>query len=220
MATIKSELDYIQEARSQLAEALITKFGVRRYDNAKDNPTLKGLWTVKEDGSADKLKRLYKANLQNKYAAKKLNKLLKVQGDFKIVKGRIKGQPAKLNISQIRYYQKVFKSFLESPVSYPLGINQARMKSRKALKETLNDIIDDRVITDEDVDDFYDFVESDEYSYFAEKIGPSELYVLINEAQSKNWTEEYFINTICNYANLNSDEARKKAKRLYEKYVA
>ena len=59
MATIKSELDYIQEARSQLAEALITKFGVRRYDNAKDNPTLKGLWTVKEDGSADKLKRLH-----------------------------------------------------------------------------------------------------------------------------------------------------------------
>ena len=59
MATIKSELDYIQEARSQLAEALITKFGVRRYDNAKDNPTLKGLWTVKEDGSVDKLKRLH-----------------------------------------------------------------------------------------------------------------------------------------------------------------
>lgn len=167
-----------------------------------------------------KLKRLYKANLQNKYAAKKLNKLLKVQGDFKIVNGRIKGQPAKLNVSQIRYYQKVFKSFIESPVSSPIGIRQTRERSRKALKETLNDIIDDRVITDEDVDDFYDFVESDEYSYFAEKISPSELYVLINEAQSKNWTEEYLINTICNYASLNSDEARKKAQRLYEKYVA
>ena len=167
-----------------------------------------------------KLKRLYKANLQNKYAAKKLNKLLKVQGDFKIVNGRIKGQPAKLNVNQIRYYQKVFKSFIESPVSSPIGIRQTRERSRKALKETLNDIIDDRTITDEDVDDFYDFVESDEYSYFAEKISPSELYVLINEAQSKNCTEEYFINTICNYASLNSDEARKKAKRLYEKYVA
>lgn len=167
-----------------------------------------------------KLKRLYKANLQNKYAAKKLNKLLKVQGDFKIVNGRIKGQPAKLNISQIRYYQKVFKSFIESPVSSPIGIRQSRERSRKALKETLNDIIDDRVITDEDVDDFYDFVESDEYSYFAEKISPSELYILINEAQSKNWDETKFINTITNYASLNSDEARKKAQRLYEKYVA
>ena len=167
-----------------------------------------------------KLKRLYKANLQNKYAAKKLNKLLKVQGDFKIVNGRIKGQPAKLNVSQIRYYQKVFKSFIESPVSSPIGIRQSRERSRKALKETLNDITDDRVITDEDVDDFYDFVESDEYSYFAEKISPSELYVLINEAQNKNWDETYFIYTICNYANLNSDEARKKAQRLYEKFVA
>lgn len=167
-----------------------------------------------------KLKRLYKANLQNKYAAKRLNKLLKVQGDFKIVNGRIKGQPAKLNINQIRYYQKVFKSFIESPVSSPIGIRQTRERSRKALKETLNDIIDDRNITDEDVDDFYDFVESDEFDYFAEKMSPSELYVLINEAQSKNWTKEYFINTICNYANLNSDEARKKAQRLYEKFVA
>lgn len=167
-----------------------------------------------------KLKRLYKANLQNKYAANKLNKLLKVQGDFKIVNGRIKGQPAKLNVNQIRYYQKVFKSFIESPVSSPIGIRQTRERSRKALKETLNDIIDDRNITDEDVDDFYDFVESDEYDYFAEKISPSELYVLINEAQSKNWTESYFIDTICNYASLNSDEARQKAKRLYEKFVA
>lgn len=167
-----------------------------------------------------KLKRLYKANLQNKYAANKLNKLLKVQGDFKIVKGRIKGQPAKLNISQIRYYQKVFKSFLESPVSSPIGISRARMKSRESLKQTLNEIVDDHIITDEDVDDFYNFVVSDEYSYFSEKINPSELYVLINEAQSKNWDETNFINTIINYSSLNSDEARQKAKRLYEKYVA
>lgn len=167
-----------------------------------------------------KLKRLYKANLQNKYAAKKLNKLLKVQDDFRIVNGRIKGQPAKLNVSQIRYYQKVFKSFLESPVSSPIGIRESRERSRKALKETLNDIIDDRTITDEDVDDFYDFVESDEFTYFADKIDPSELYILINEAQSKNWSETYFIDTICNYSNLNSDEARQKAKRLYEKFVA
>lgn len=58
MTTIKSEFDDIQKARSQLAEALITKFGVRRYDNAKDNPTLKGLWTVNADGSANQLKRL------------------------------------------------------------------------------------------------------------------------------------------------------------------
>lgn len=175
---------------------------------------------IQIDRVNQKLKRLYKANLQNKYAAKKLNKLLKVQGDFRIVNGRIKGQPAKLNVSQIRYYQKVFKSFLESPVSSPIGISRARMKSRESLKQTLNEIVDDHIITDEDVDDFYNFVVSDEYSYFSEKISPSELYVLINEAQSKNWTETYFINTITNYSSLNSDEARKKAQRLYEKYVA
>ena len=61
MATIKNEFDYIQEARSQLAEALINKFGVREQDilNADGSIKSSGLWTSNSDGSKNYLKRLH-----------------------------------------------------------------------------------------------------------------------------------------------------------------
>ena len=61
MATIKNEFDYIQEARSQLAEALVNKFGVREQDilNADGSIKSTGLWTSNSDGSKNYLKRLH-----------------------------------------------------------------------------------------------------------------------------------------------------------------
>lgn len=61
MATIKNEFDYIQEARSQLAEALINKFGVREQDILNVDGSIKssGLWTSNSDGSKNYLKRLH-----------------------------------------------------------------------------------------------------------------------------------------------------------------
>lgn len=65
MATIKSEFDYIQEARSNLAEALVRKFGVREQDimDSSGNVIAEGLWKMKSDGNGgyekDYLKRLH-----------------------------------------------------------------------------------------------------------------------------------------------------------------
>ena len=61
MATIKNEFDYIQEARSQLAEALVNKFGVREQDilNADGSIKSTGLWASNSDGSKNYLKRLH-----------------------------------------------------------------------------------------------------------------------------------------------------------------
>lgn len=61
MATIKNEFDYIQEARSQLAEALVNKFGVREQDilNADGSIKSTGLWASNLDGSKNYLKRLH-----------------------------------------------------------------------------------------------------------------------------------------------------------------
>lgn len=61
MATIKNEFDYIQEARSQLAKALVNKFGVREQDilNADGSIKSTGLWASNSDGSKNYLKRLH-----------------------------------------------------------------------------------------------------------------------------------------------------------------
>lgn len=167
-----------------------------------------------------KLKRLYRAKLDNKYAANKLKERLKVRGDFKIVKGRVMGSTRNLSAAQIRYYQKVFKSFLTSPVSTPLGIEQSRAKSRETLKESLGELADGKEITDEDVDDFYSLFEDEDYTYFSDKIGVSTMYALVNEAQAKNYSEQKFIDTLATLITINTEEVRSKAKRVYEKYVS
>lgn len=167
-----------------------------------------------------KLKRLYRSNLDNKYAAKKLKDVLKVNGDFRVVKGRVMGSTRNLSVSQIRYYQKVFKSFLTSPVSSPIGIEQSRAKSRETLKQSLGELADGKEITDEDVDDFYSLFEDEDYTYFSDKIGVSTMYALVNEAQAKNYSEQKFIDTLATLITINTEEVRNKAKRVYEKYVA
>lgn len=167
-----------------------------------------------------KLKRLYKAKLDNKYAANKLKERLKAQGDFRVVKGRVMGSTHNLSAAQIRYYKKVFNSFLSSPVSTPLGIEQSRTKSRETLKQSLGELADGKEISDEDVDDFYSLFEDEDYTYFSDKIGVSTMYALVNEVQAKNYSESKFIDTLASLITLNTEEVRAKAKRVYEKYVA
>ena len=167
-----------------------------------------------------KLKRLYRAGLDNKYAASKLKSALKVQGDFRIEKGRLKGSPRNLTISQVRYYKKVFSSFINSPVSSPIGIERSRVKSKESLKQSLGELSDSREISDQDVDDFYSLFKDEDYTYFSDKIGVSAMYALSNEAQARNYSEDKFIDVLGTMVTLSVKEVRDKARRVYEKYVS
>lgn len=59
--SIKSEFFYIEEAKEQLASALISKFGVQEQDALNEDGTVKtkGLYTVNSDGTKNYLKRLH-----------------------------------------------------------------------------------------------------------------------------------------------------------------
>lgn len=59
--SIKSEFVYIEEAKEQLASALISKFGVQEQDALNEDGTVKtkGLYTVNSDGTKNYLKRLH-----------------------------------------------------------------------------------------------------------------------------------------------------------------
>ena len=60
-----------------------------------------------------------------------------------------------------------------------MGITDVRRRSRETLKETLTQLTDD-VISDSDLDDFYDLVVEDDYKYFADKVPDSlEIFILI-----------------------------------------
>lgn len=169
-----------------------------------------------------KLKALRKTNRLGHYASKELFRAFSSDNKVKVDRSAgdiIKINTKNLSIAEQRYYKKVLDSFIRNKSSSPLGIADIEKRSRTTLKDTLSQITD-KDITDSDIEDFYDLVENDEYRYFADKVGDSLMYILINEARDKNLSEDSFISMLTQYMTINSEEAREKAKKLYNKWVA
>lgn len=168
-----------------------------------------------------KLNRLESAGVYNKYASKKLLRTIHNESPIKYNKGKrvkVTVNVKKLNPSQIRYYQKVFNSFLESKTSSPIGIENKQVKTREKLKQSLSEITDND-ISDQDIEDFYDLVENEDFRYLADKIGDSDIYILVNEVKSRELDESGFINMLEQYMTVNTKEARDAASNLYNKFV-
>lgn len=168
-----------------------------------------------------KLNRLDSAGLYGSYASKKLLRTIQKEPRVKYNRGKrakVTVNVKKLNASQIRYYQKVFTSFLESKTSSAFGIKDAESRTRAKLKESLSEIRDED-LTEQDVEDFYTLVEDNDFRYFADKIGDSDIYILVNEAKSRDLKKRPFYEMLKQYMTVNTKEARDSARRLYEKYV-
>lgn len=168
-----------------------------------------------------KLNRLESAGVYNKYASKKLLRTIRNESPIKYNKGKrvkVTVNVKQLNPSQIRYYQKVFTSFLESKTSSAFGIKDVESRTREKLKQSLSEIRDED-LTEQDVEDFYTLVEDNDFRYFADKIGDSDIYILVNEAKSRDLKKRPFYEMLKQYMTINTKEARDAARRLYEKYV-
>lgn len=168
-----------------------------------------------------KLNRLNRSGGYGSYASKKLLKRVIGQKGIKYNRGKkqiITIDLKNLNISQMRYYTKVFDEFNRAKTSSSIGIEDVRQKTRDSLKQTLGQITDVD-ITDEDVDDFYSLVADEDFRYLADKTGDSEMYILIQTAKERGWGKEKFVTTIGQYLKVNNKQAREKAGRLYDKYV-
>lgn len=168
-----------------------------------------------------KLNRLESAGVYNKYASKKLLRTIRNESLVKYNKGKrakVTVNVKKLNPSQIRYYQKVFNTFLESKTSTSIGIKDKESKAREKLKQSLSEI-NDEDISEQDVEDFYTLVEDNDFRYLADKIGDSDIYILVNEAKSRDLDEEGFTKMLEQYLTVNTKEARDAASNLYNKFV-
>lgn len=168
-----------------------------------------------------KLNRLESAGLYNKYASKKLLRTIRNESPIKYNKGKrvkVTVNVKKLNPSQIRYYQKVFNTFLESKTSTSIGIKDKESKAREKLKQSLSEISDED-ISEQDVEDFYTLVEDNDFRYLADKIGDSDIYILVNESKSRDLDEQGFTKMLEQYMTVNTKEARDAASNLYNKFV-
>lgn len=169
-----------------------------------------------------RLVRLERANLGGKYASKQLIQGLQQQKGVRIgsrkARNRIK-VIKKLNITEKRYVDKRLKQFLQSETSTPTGINRKRAEVRDNVLQGLSKLLD-RKLTDQDLDDFYDLVENEDFQGLADMIGDSEMYVLVDEAKQKDIKNPNdFIKLLNKHMTSNTKEVRDKAKRLFNAFV-
>lgn len=168
-----------------------------------------------------RLNRLERAGVYGRYASKKFIRFANESRNISYKRSR-KNKIQILNVKKLtpaetRMISKKISQFAKNKTSSPIGLNEVADTTKAKIKQSLKNYKED--IDDEDVEDFYEMTADDDYRYFADKIGDSQLYALIQESIEKNYTQNDFIETLSQYITVNNADVRKKAERLYNKYV-
>lgn len=169
----------------------------------------------KANARLDSLQRRYKSGT---WASKKLANRLSSNKMKMWSKGKIKlgKNPTK---QQLIAVNKAATQFLQSQTSTKKGISRTRQKTIESLRGTLS--TEDKEMSYEDAEKFYEMFGEDNFSNIADKIGASALQAVIEDAIEENDTSNDFIKRIEMYAGLsmNDLDLRESAKVLYKKYV-
>lgn len=167
-----------------------------------------------------RLRNLERGGEYGKYASKKLLRLVANDPNFSYKRGRrnkIRFTGGRLKVGNAKIYIKKFGEFIKSATSSILGLRRARGAAEKKLKKTLGGLID-RKVTNEDIDEFYELLEDEDFKYIADKIGDSDVYVLVEKAKEKNMTKEDFVKQFEQFMSTNNAEFQIKARRLFNKF--
>lgn len=170
------------------------------------------------DQANRRLKGLKNAGYDRTWASKKLINRL----DTKILKaysksGKITVRKTLTN-TQLKAIQKATKQFLESKTSKVKGIIETKDATIKSIQATLSE--EKRgLVTEEDAEFYYDMLGDNDFDFFAEKLGSSTLWQLIEDAIENNDSEDEWINRLSNYITIEDLDIRERAIRLYNKYI-
>lgn len=123
-----------------------------------------------------------------------------------------------LSITDLKMIEKALNQFLASKTSSKRGIMEARERVKESIKTTLNEEGYD--LTDDEADTFYSMLEDDDFNYFADKVGASTMWAIMDDAIEYNESDSKFANRIERYvATINDLDTLEKVKNLYDKYV-
>lgn len=127
--------------------------------------------------------------------------------------------PKKAKEIELLNILKESRNFLESKASTKKGIEEIKKRAKTTLKETLSDI--DVNVTEQDIDDYYSmFEDNDFYSFMRESgLTASELFAIIDDAIRSNDDVNDFIKRLETFINIQDEDIRNRAIRLYNKYV-
>lgn len=168
--------------------------------------------------SNQRLKSIERKIKEPTQAVKRLqNRLSHSKVNLWTIKKRV-NLPKEITKTQLLAVHKATRQFLNSLTSTKAGLKQVREHVKKGIRTLLED--EEREISDQIVDDYSDIFLNSDYQYFADKIGDSELLVIINTSQIQNDDLENFINRLRMYIDDSSDDyLREKAERLYNEFV-
>ena len=170
------------------------------------------------DKANRRLKGLKNAGYQGTWASKKLINRV----DTKVLKSWDKSGKIKMNKNlsntQLLQVQKATKQFLDSKTSRVKGIVETREATIKAIRATLSDEMRGQVSI-EDAEFYYEMLGTSDFDYFADKIGASTLWALIDESIIYNDSEADWLSRLSMYITVEDLDVRERAIRLYNKYI-
>ena len=123
-----------------------------------------------------------------------------------------------ISTTDLKMIQKALEQFLNSKTSTKRGIEDAKDRVKESIKTTLNESGYD--LTDEEADTFYSMLEDEDFNYFADKVGASTMWAIMDDAIEYNESDTKFANRIERYiATINDLDTLDKVQNLYNKYI-
>lgn len=124
----------------------------------------------------------------------------------------------KLSTTDLKMIEKALEQFLASKTSTKRGIESAKERVKDSIKTTLNE--EGFNLTDDEADTFYSMLEDDDFNYFADKVGASTMWAIMDDAIEYNESDTKFANRIERYiATINDLDTLERVENLYNKYI-
>lgn len=198
---------------------------------AKTNP--KAGISIKLSKVNKRVSSLRKSGRYGTYASKRLNKFVTSNPNLRYKKnGQITLDFKNLKFaSEYRQMTKQFQEFLNDPTSTNAGIKSIQEKINEGVRKRFSQYTT-KEFTEEDLEDFYELTHNEDFRYFADKIGDSEMYViLVDYVKDSRLEYDEFAALLGNYfvfpeaghpgglKETGNSDADKHAKRLYMKFM-
>lgn len=190
-------------------------------DPTKEKKALLRKTNIKVKETNKRLRRLDNKGYYGTFSSRKLFDRLggKVNALERDVSGKVIAVKLnnKMSITQITAINKATNQFLNSLTSSPKKLESVIEKTKDSMFKTLKTKDDD--LTMDDIEFYYNMLGNDDFDYFAEKIGASILWALIDDAIEYNDNQDRFLMRLAPYVDINDIDVRKHAVRLFNKYV-
>lgn len=165
-----------------------------------------------------RMKGLKNEGYSGTWASKKLLKRIDTEVLKSWQKGKAKARKD-LTATQMMAVNKAMRQFLASKTSKARGIRETKQKTIESLRRTLSREEDGELIDFEDAEFFYDMFGENDFDFFAEKVGSSEMQMIIKDAIDERDNIDDWIERLGIYRLTENLDMRERAIRLYNKYV-